>query len=49
MLCKGATEVLAGSVDCAYDQGGMKEKVTFTQKNIAREVEAQVAVSVVQF
>lgn len=49
LLCEGATEVLAGSVDYAHDQGDMTEKVTFTQKNIAREVEAQVTVSVVQF
>lgn len=46
MLCEGATEIFTGSVDYAYESQGMKEEIRFTEKNIAREIELQLALSI---
>ena len=46
MLCQGATQIFSGSVNYAYESGGIKETISFTEKDIAREVESQLAVSV---
>ena len=44
-LCDGHLEVMTGEVLHAYDSGAIPERVKYSHKNIAREVEAQLKVS----
>ena len=43
MLCDGHTRITHGSIEYAYDEGGIKETIDFTTKNIADEAVAQLS------
>ena len=43
MLCEGSTEITGKKISHAYEEGGIEQIVEWTEKNIARELEAQLS------